>query len=367
MAPSKSKATTTGSATNIIATPAVVRDPRFRAGRKLVQTGQAANAIDIFADLLAECRRVAGDESLDACPAYYEYGNALFRDAQHQQSDDAAAAAEEAAAEPNDLNPREAAALAAERRVQGPAAAVAAAVTALSDSPDDAIIMEKEETPTAKEEAEDTEDIQLALEMMETAWSILDYYSQPEKSNDATATATANKYHEWVTEQTPRVLTGIGDVLSALHRHADAADAYSRALAYRQEQVSQFAPQDTCLEFLQARRRAVEVNVLIAEELLACAPGVDVVTTESHQLVVSAAERVDYARGYYDKARDELQETVLLMGQIAAVGGNVSQEKEDVCFVATLVMGVGTALAELDEEVAAAAVPEPSRKKAKKV
>jgi hypothetical protein len=81
-------------------------------------------------------------------------------------------------------------------------------------------------------------------------------------------------------------------------------------------------------------------------------------------LIVSAAERVDYARGYYDKARDELQEVVLLMGQIAAQGGDVEQEKEDVCFIATMVMGVGTNLAQVDEE---AAEQEPTQKKQKKL
>jgi hypothetical protein len=81
-------------------------------------------------------------------------------------------------------------------------------------------------------------------------------------------------------------------------------------------------------------------------------------------LIVSAAERVDYARGYYDKARDELQEVVLLMGEIAAQGGDVGKEKEDVCFAATMVMGVGTNLAQIDEE---AAEQEPATKKQKKL
>ena len=48
-------------------------------------------------------------------------------------------------------------------------------------------------------------------------------------------------------------------------------------------------------------------------------------TTESKDVLVKAAERVDYARGYYDKARDELQETVLLMRErdLAIVGNLV--------------------------------------------
>jgi hypothetical protein len=54
----------------------------------------------------------------------------------------------------------------------------------------------------------------------------------------------------------------------------------------------------------------------------------------------------------------------LLMGQIAAQGGDLGNEKEDVCFVATMVMGVGTNLAQLDEE---AAEQEPATKKQKRL
>jgi len=80
---------------------------------------------------------------------------------------------------------------------------------------------------------------------------------------------------------------------------------------------------------------------------------------------VPAAERIDYVRGYYDKARDELQEAVLLMGRLASQGHVVNEEKEDVCFVATLVMGIGTMLAEYDEqqeEQTAAASSQPAKK-----
>ena len=108
--------------------------------------------------------------------------------------------------------------------------------------------------------------------------------------------------------------------------------------------------QTSQLALLVCRRKVVENDVLIAEELLACAPEKDVVTTESHDCLVKAAERIDFARGYYDRARDELQETVLLMGELAAAGVDVGQEKEDVCFAATMVMAIGNTLAEIDEE-----------------
>jgi hypothetical protein len=390
------------------ATPVVVRDPRFRAGRKLVETGQANHAIEIFASLLADARLTYGDASIETAPAYYEYGNALFRGGGVQQQENEGEDEDEIDEEKVDeeqqgIDPRQAAALAAERRAKGesstigeqekekpveqnedekkPAAKVDVKEEIVTngekgdDGNADANQDDNEKQEGAggdtnqdgdgnneeeeeEEEAEDDDDAELALVMMETTWSVLDVYVQ---SSDQTK---SSQYQTWASEQIPRVLTGIGDVLSALERHGDAADAYSRALGHRQTAVSAFSTNNTSIEFLQARRRVVEANVLIAEELLACPPGQDVITTESQQLIVSALERIDYARGYYDKARDELQEVVLLMGEIAAQGGDVGQEKEDVCFVATMVMGVGTNLAQLDEE---AAEQEPATKKQKKL
>ena len=395
----------TNSTISVIATtPTVVRDPRFRAGRKLVETGQANHAIDIFATLLAEARRTYGDASIETAPAYYEYGNALFRGVQQQESEggdevEVEEIDDEKSEEQPGIDPRQAAALAAERRAKGesasfgepekekpveenedeqkPAAKVDVSEETATNSKNcddgnadaDQGDTEKQEDAgdtnqdgdgnnEEEEEEEDDDDAQLALEMMETTWSVLDVYVQ--SSNQT----KSSQYQTWASEQIPRVLTGIGDVLSALDRHGDAADAYSRALGHRQNAVSAFATNNTSIEILQARRRVVEANVLIAEELLFCPPDQDVTTTESQQLIVSAAERVDYARGYYDKARDELQEVVLLMGEIAAQGGDVGKEKEDVCFVATMVMGVGTNLAQLDEE---AAEQEPALKKQKKL
>ena len=53
----------------------------------------------------------------------------------------------------------------------------------------------------------------------------------------------------------------------------------------------------------------MENYALVAEELLTCVDGEDVVITESKVVLVKDDdERVDYARGYYHMARDELQE-----------------------------------------------------------
>ena len=101
--------------------PVVTRDPRFLAGRKLVERGLADEAIAVYATLLEETRQQYGDTSIETAPAYYEYGNSLLRavaknqrqqeeqDHQQQQHDDTETTKEEQ---------RSAAAAAAENRQQ---------------------------------------------------------------------------------------------------------------------------------------------------------------------------------------------------------------------------------------------------------
>ena len=402
-------------------TPVVTRDPRFTAGRNLVKKGLATEgAIDIFATLVEEATAKYGESSIEVSPAYYEYGNALLRAAQQaltteeEGGDDDDIKADEdddkkmpAVASSSSTSAREAAAAAAERRQKqlqeqsqteqesstGKDSESTAAVkqeevasnsqegTKEDDSTGNdgkaaAVKEEMEENDkkgnqidedgeaVEEEEGDDKEeeegsDLTLSLEMMENAFSIMEEY------NASTTASSSTNYKDWVEEQLPRVLTGLGDVLSTLSRHADAADAYSRALELRttlvesrygtseEQESSKKSASWYTIEHLQARRQLVEATILIAEELLSCDPTKDVITTETSSLIVKASERVEYARGYYDKARDALQETVLLMGQLAAAGRvDVTTEKENVCFIATLVMGVGTTLAELDEEKA---------------
>ena len=55
------------------------------------------------------------------------------------------------------------------------------------------------------------------------------------------------------------------------------------------------------------------------------------------------------------------------MFALAAKGIDLREEKENVCFAATLLMGVGTSLAEIDEKTAADAdLKEPANQKIKK-
>jgi hypothetical protein len=374
-----STASTTSTGEVLLALPVVLRDPRFVAGRATV--GQPTS-IDVFSTLLQEAVATYGEAHIEAAPAYYEYGNALFRYAQRQQQQDHSEDTNgnqqqhtEISKEAQVKSTREAAAAAAERRSK-----------AINNDDDDnkdtkPVATVKNGDPSKENQLkegesaddnnnDDDDDVQLALEMMETAWSILDNeQSLLSSSNREDPGTHPDTYRAWIHEQVPRVLTGIGDVLSALHRHADSADAYLRALGHRQEALDAAAENkrqgDTCgslllLLLLQYRRKVVEANILIVEELLACGNDADVVTTESAVVLVKAGSVVDYARGYYDKARDELQEAVLLLGQLAAATNNTSnremqdamgEEKENICFVATMVMGAGTALAEIDEQL----------------
>ena len=395
--------------------PVVVQDARFRAGRALVTTGHSSEATSTFVALLEGCRASYPDDDIECAAAYYEYGNAVFRslgelaaddDAQKEEAEDtertSSSGAETKQQEQDQNWKRKAAADAAEKRYGSPRKPVKSEETSPKDedkpvaNDTDKISLDAkvkvDETPstdiqrqpsetkkldTADEEEEDDDDeqsdMQLALENMETAWSILDQYLS---SCSSSSSSSSQRYLEWATEQFPRYLTGIGDVLSALGRPADAADAYSRAVQQRHDEWERLvvvARTDSSaqhkLRQLVCRRRIVETYVLMAEQFLACPPAVDIITSETGSLLCKASERLDFARGYYDKAKDELQETVLLMGQMVAANDStvdIAQEKENICFASTLLMGVGMELAKEDEEQQAlASSKEPAKKKKK--
>jgi len=357
------------------ATPVVAKDPRFLAGRKLVERGLANEAVDVYATLLEETRLQYGNVSIETAPAYYEYGNTLLRAVTKVQMD--AAAAEEAAEEEESKVEQRAAAAAAAERRQVSADTTQDSAAGKSTEEDDrkpsAGDVKDDQNEEEGNNDDDGDDLGLALEMMENSFSILDAYK-----DGVGKEGFDTKYAEWVKGQLPRVLMGIGDTLSKLNRHADAADAYSRALELRQSCLQELADKDNgsdtkppTIEHIKAQRMVCEANVLIAEELLMCPPGEDVLTTETQSLIVKADERISYARGYYDQARDALQEAVVSMGSLPR-SVDLGREKEDVCFLATLVMGVGETLAAIDEktEEAAAAADlddstEPMKKKAK--
>lgn len=325
--------------------PRLVQDTRFRAGRQLMQASQTEQAVTLFAILLEDAIAKYGDSHMETAPLYYEYGNALLRTADRKNNDEEGKSDE---TENND-NPREAAARAAEARMKQESSKETTSNTpATEDS-------ERNEKDDSSKNDDDDDDRQLALEMMETAFAIVD------ENND-------ELYPDWCQNERPRILTGIGDALSSLGKHADACDAYIRALSDREEQVKRHDKSSSeSIELLQARRKLSEILILIAQELLDC-PDDDVVTSETKECLVPKAERIDYARGYYDKARDELQEALVLMGKMAAQHMSIETENEDICFLSTIVMAVGIKLAELVEDGAetfSTEAKEPAQKKPK--
>jgi tetratricopeptide (TPR) repeat protein len=437
--------------------PAVLADARFGAARTLVTTSHADRAVDAFAVLLEHAIAKFGPDHVESSLLYYEYGNAIFR--AHQRSsqeedvpedgdeatavdskiqsdalpsnevEESKAASVSSSSSASAVDRRKALAEAAERRLNrtkgsiteedeakgscvgtsdkagakdaalprtGGATAKDRTVGEKDAGATEGIATSKRDSQTADDESDDgKEDVLLALEMMETCWSILDLYVSS-CSSASSASAVGGEYVDWATDQLPRVLTGLGDVLSNLGRHADAADAYLRALGLRQAALQarydaatmdawlaqpsgsssgsalSADQRDQLVDWLVSRRRIVEGNVLIAEELLAHGEADggadrDVVTTETKTVLVTAKERVEYARGYYESSREQLQEAVLLLGQLKAKlphHGPLEEEKENVCFAATLVMGVGEALAALDEGEQPTA-PEPVAKRLK--
>jgi tetratricopeptide (TPR) repeat protein len=425
--------------------PKVVNDPRFRAGRRLLtEAHQSEAAIQVFASLLKEAEKaygtVAGGATIEMAPVFYEYGNALFRhyeataasldddddEEQQQGADDTstttATVKVEGTASSSETpamqkKRREAAAAAAEKRFQQekkPSGEVSASPDdgdkkpaavpsqpkngdSKGEGPETISTSNKEQKEIGQDaqadkneaeqddEGDDDEDIQLSLEMMEEAYSIIEEYLEKSDTGDNAQAGAPPNYRDWAWEQQSRVLTGIADVLSTMGRHADAADAYIRALELRKERLQQVFDSNNdnddgdkkkmTVDYLRARRLIVESNTLIAHEFLQCDPDSDVVTIETKALIVRAAERVDYARTYYENAREALQETVLLLAQLTAAarvddGEGLAKEKENVCFASTLVMDVGMQLAQIDDEEKHASESlqqqQPVKKKAKR-
>jgi tetratricopeptide (TPR) repeat protein len=278
--------------------PSITKDPRFVAARKLVSSGKSLEgpAVEMFATLLEESRRVYGDSHIQTAACYYEYGNALFRASQKNETKNSSKSGNEDEKGNQVLDKK---------------------ISSIKEASTNNIGKRSraEEGSTQYTEKDDEDDILLALEMMETSYAILEEYTTAAinsavKENDENGQSLLSLM-EWAKSQIPRVYTGIGDVLSHLGRHADAVDIYSRAIPHREESYmkEKRLNNNISVECLKARRLVVEANVLVAEELLACNPNQDVVTTESKQVLVTKEERIDFAKGYYDKAREELQET----------------------------------------------------------
>lgn len=274
--------------------PAVSSDPRFRAGRKLIQRGQVhLGAVNIFSLLLGRAKEEFGESSLETSAAGYEYGYALFLDATRDAGD--------------------------------------GNCSGLNHTDD--VIDERKPSANAtyeetinREMSEIERKVEEALEEMVNACTILYEYVNKVKCNtkDANivtvasgATVTTDEsYFLWALEQLSRVLVGIGYVLSHQGNYPDALNSYLNAIPYRAEGLEQSTQKhdrsvnllEESLDQLKAHRLLVEVYILVVEEILKCPDGKDITTSETNEVLIKDEERIKMAKIYYEKAREELQE-----------------------------------------------------------
>mmetsp|Transcript_10240 Transcript_10240/g.15510 ORF Transcript_10240/g.15510 Transcript_10240/m.15510 type:complete len:346 (-) Transcript_10240:160-1197(-) len=67
---------------------AIVEDPRYKQGLKLLNENQFDEAADFFSELLQFCSEKYGDDSIEIAPVWLEYGRALLLKEQENPTDD---------------------------------------------------------------------------------------------------------------------------------------------------------------------------------------------------------------------------------------------------------------------------------------
>jgi hypothetical protein len=85
--------------------------------------------------------------------------------------------------------------------------------------------------------------------MMETAWSIIDKHIQDLKDKDESPS-------QWISNQLPRMLLGIGDILSDWERHVNAADVKMRVLEHRENALKGIPKEELTISHLTRRDAA---------------------------------------------------------------------------------------------------------------
>lgn len=288
---------------------AISIDPRFILARKLITSGSPESAIDIFANLLENCREKLGEDSLDATLCQFEYGNALFRAALHKDVVEGEGEDEDDGkprAKGEGGGKREMMAAAAEKRFGTDPCTEPTKKRAKTDAD-----LDKTTTDEIAEnqDSADEDDVSLALEMIETALHIL---LEKVAATSEPKGGMSDEQKEWSMNQIPRYLICLGDVYSFQKEHNNAVDAYIRALSYREDKVKEAKENKNpfTIEQLQCTRLYIEACALVAEALLACPDGQDVVCEFEDETVtyVKAAERVDFANSWFVLAREELDD-----------------------------------------------------------
>jgi hypothetical protein len=169
----------------------------------------------------------------------------------------------------------------------------------------------KEPDVNSNEDGED--DVDLALEMIETALHILLSSSEASSESNDNGIIQTPEQNEWTLTQISRFLICLGDVYGFRQEHGNAVDAYIRALSYREDRWKEIqeSKDSTSIEQLQCRRLYIEACALVAEALLACPDGEDVVCDGDDGETVTyakATDRVDFALSWFEVARQELDE-----------------------------------------------------------
>lgn len=268
------------------------------------------------------------------------------------------------------------------------AATAAAAVAAESEKDDDQGDDDNEDG--------DIDDLDLAFEIMDACWSIL--LSHDDDDDDGDSENNNEELQVWAKDQLSRVLRCIGDLHSFREQHANAADAYIRSMKYREEAWERMAKKKTTttsarsviaatsnkeeggtelltVEKLRCKRLLVESYALVAEALLSCPDGKDVIAhhpnigTERFSFDISKSldhnvietllakdkDRLDIARSHYELAREGLEDVLCMYGKMVAATKtatstmmklDLKNEKEDIGYLVMTVVGVGNAINE---------------------
>lgn len=230
--------TSNQSSTMATSCPMVTRDARFRAAKKLKQSGRVhLGAIPMLETLANRAEEEFGTRNIETATVYYELGHAMF--------------------------------------------------LKLSAGPQDVANV-------------DENYMEEALEYMAKACSILyEYVGTSTSANHA-------DYWNWAKDEIPRHLIGIANVQSFQMKHADAIESYLNAIPYREEACDRCKNQSVAS--LRHQRLLTESYILIAEELLVCKAGQDVVHSETGKVIVRGEEILSLAENYYEQAREKLQD-----------------------------------------------------------
>jgi hypothetical protein len=277
---------------NIInTTPIVTRDARFIGARKLVERGQVEKgALEMLRVLISRAEEEFGESSLNTAAVYYEYGNALF------------------------------------------------------------LHISKDSDMMVKDDIMDS--VEDSLECMAKSCSIL-YSHLEELENNKQRLPLQDiqsaDYYKWIHEQIPRNLIGIGRILSYQGNHGDSVESLMNAIPFLEKSFEHFVEKSDPA-YLRAHRLLIEAYVQVAEELLMCSKGEDVVLSDNDKyVIIESSERIPQARFYYEKSREGLQELVFSMAKMEQEKTLPTSEKADICYLATILMHVGMSLTHAED------------------